>query len=55
MTKKRNSFGELMEGVAAMESHRDGKITLRSRKIEPQGSKKTRAQGRGRLGLRGPR
>ena len=31
---KRNIFGELMDGVAAMKSHRDGKITLRSHKIE---------------------
>jgi putative transcriptional regulator len=33
---KRNIFGELMEGVAAMKSHREGKITLRSYKIEPK-------------------
>src|SRR5437867_12068137 len=31
---KRNVFGELMEGVAAMKSHREGKITLRTYKIE---------------------
>jgi putative transcriptional regulator len=31
---KRNLFGELMEGVAAMESHREGKLTLRSYKVE---------------------
>lgn len=32
---KRNIFGELMEGVAAMKGHRNGKLTLRSYKIEP--------------------
>ena len=31
---KRNVFGELMEGVAAMKGHRERKITLRSYKIE---------------------
>ena len=30
---KRNIFDELMEGVAAMKDHREGKITLRSYKI----------------------
>ncbi len=33
---KRNIFDELMEGVAAMKSHRVGKITLRSYKVEPK-------------------
>jgi putative transcriptional regulator len=33
---KRKIFGELMEGVAAMKSHREGKITLRSYKIQPK-------------------
>jgi putative transcriptional regulator len=32
---KRDIFGELMEGVAAMKSHREGKLTLRSYKAEP--------------------
>ena len=32
---KRDIFGELMEGVAAMKSHREGKFTLRSYKVEP--------------------
>jgi putative transcriptional regulator len=32
---KRDIFGELMEGVAAMRSHREGKLTLRSYKVEP--------------------
>ena len=31
---KRNVFGELMEGVAAMKDHREGKITLRSYKVD---------------------
>ncbi len=31
---KRNLFGELMEGVAAMKGHREGKVTLRSYKVE---------------------
>ncbi len=33
--KKRDIFGELMEGVAAMKSRREGKITLRSYTVEP--------------------
>lgn len=33
-TKKRNLFGELMEGVAAMRGHREGRITLRSHRVE---------------------
>jgi putative transcriptional regulator len=32
---KRVVFGELMEGVAAMKSHREGKLTLRNFKVEP--------------------
>ena len=32
---KRNVFGELMEGVAARKGHREGKLTLRSYKIDP--------------------
>ncbi len=31
---KRKIFDELMEGVAAMKSHREGKLTLRSYKVE---------------------
>jgi putative transcriptional regulator len=31
---KRNILGELMEGVAAMKGQREGKITLRSFKVE---------------------
>jgi len=31
---KREIFPELMEGVAAMRSHREGKLTLRSYKVE---------------------
>ena len=30
---KRDVFGELMEGVAAMKNHREGKLTLRSYKV----------------------
>jgi putative transcriptional regulator len=32
--KKRNISAELLEGVAAMKAHREGKVTLRSYKIE---------------------
>ena len=32
---KRDIFGELVEGVAAMKGHREGKITLRSYRVEP--------------------
>jgi putative transcriptional regulator len=31
---KREIFSEMMEGVAAVKAHREGKITLRSYKIE---------------------
>jgi putative transcriptional regulator len=31
---KRDIIGELMEGVAAMKGHRQGKITLRTHKVE---------------------
>lgn len=31
---KRKVFDELMEGVAAMKSHREGKITLRTYRVE---------------------
>jgi putative transcriptional regulator len=31
---KRDIFGELVEGVAAMKSHREGKLTLRSYKVD---------------------
>jgi len=31
---KRDVFGELVEGVAAMKSHREGKLTLRSYKVD---------------------
>jgi putative transcriptional regulator len=30
---KRNVFGDLMEGMAAMKAHRGGKITLRNYKV----------------------
>jgi putative transcriptional regulator len=32
---KRDIFNELMEGVAAMKSHREGKLTLRTFKVGP--------------------
>jgi putative transcriptional regulator len=32
-SKKRNVFGELMEGVRAMRAHRKGQITLRSHHV----------------------
>jgi putative transcriptional regulator len=31
---KRDIFGELVEGVAAMKSHREGKLTLRTYKVD---------------------
>jgi hypothetical protein len=31
---KRNIFGDLIEGVAAMKSHRQGKLTLNSYKVD---------------------
>jgi putative transcriptional regulator len=31
---KRDVFGELVEGVAAMKSHREAKLTLRSYKVD---------------------
>lgn len=31
---KRKVFSELMEGVAAMKAHREGKITLRTHRVE---------------------
>src|SRR5580704_8525436 len=31
---KRDIFGEMMEGVSAMKKHREGKLTLRSYKVE---------------------
>lgn len=34
MMAKRNLFSELMEGVEAMKSHREGKVTLRSYKVK---------------------
>ncbi len=33
---KRKIFDEMMEGIAAMKSHREGKLTLRSYKLEPK-------------------
>jgi putative transcriptional regulator len=33
-SKKRHVFGELMEGVQAMRGHREGRITLRSHRVQ---------------------
>lgn len=33
---KRKIFDEIMEGVTAMKDHRNGKITLRSYRVEPE-------------------
>jgi len=32
---KRKLFDEMMEGIAAMKAYRDGKLTLRTHKVEP--------------------
>lgn len=32
-SKKRNVFGELMEGIRSMRAHREGRITLRSHRV----------------------
>ena len=34
-SKKRNLFGEMIQGVRAMRGHREGRITLRSHPITP--------------------
>lgn len=34
-SRKRQLFGELMEGVSAMRAHRDGRITMRSHRVTP--------------------
>ena len=34
MRVRRDIFGELMEGVVAMRDHREGKLTLRSYKVD---------------------
>jgi len=34
MTKKQNLYDELMEGVEAMRQQREGKVTLRTHKVE---------------------
>jgi len=33
--KKRDTFGELVSGVRAMKAHREGKLTLKTYKVEP--------------------
>jgi putative transcriptional regulator len=54
-TKRRELFGELMSGVAAMRQHREGQITLRERHVEPlhlpRVSGETVRETRRRLGL----
>jgi hypothetical protein len=35
MSAKRDIFRELQDGVSAMKGHRQGKLTLRSYKVEP--------------------
>jgi putative transcriptional regulator len=35
-SKKRSIFDELMDGVATMKAEREGKVTLRHYKVEPQ-------------------
>lgn len=35
---KRKLFEEMMQGVAAMKGHREGKLTLRAYKVEPRGT-----------------
>lgn len=39
---KRNILGELMEGLAAMKSHREGKLTLRSYKVTGRSASESR-------------
>ena len=34
MSRKRDIFGEIMEGIESMREHREGKITLRTHVIE---------------------
>ena len=34
-SRKRDLFGELMEGVSAMSAHREGRITMRSHRVTP--------------------
>src|SRR6266702_3363499 len=36
MKRKRNLFAEMMDGVQAIKAHRQGKITLRTHKIETE-------------------
>ncbi len=55
---KRKLFAELMEGVAAMRAHREGKVTLRSYKIEaarlPRVNARTIRETRKRLNFSRP-
>ena len=42
---KRRVFDELMEGVAALKNHREGKLTLRTYKIESKALPKMDSKG----------
>ncbi len=33
--RKRSLFGELMSGVGAMRDHREGRLTLKTREVQP--------------------
>ena len=33
--RKRDIFGEIMEGIGELKAHREGRLTLRSYKVEP--------------------
>jgi putative transcriptional regulator len=53
--KRRDIFGELMSGVAAMREHREGRLTLREHHVEPlrlpRVSAETVRETRRRLGM----
>lgn len=55
---KRKLFDELMEGVESMKAHREGKVTLRSHKVEaarlPRVNAKTIRETRERLNFSRP-
>jgi putative transcriptional regulator len=41
---RRKMFDEIMEGVAAMKGHREGKLTLRSYEVDPEPLPKVNAK-----------
>ncbi len=55
---KRKLFAELMEGIAAMQAQREGKVTLRSYKVKPMRLPRVNArtirETRGRLNFSRP-